>query len=99
MRRVAVVLTVASVELRQSPWTGPHDCVGQAAVRAPLRFRIDGGVEPRAGPRSDRSGDFGEGHGHPGSRQGIDGEFVVAASKIPHESVPGDNRLGCLARS
>jgi hypothetical protein len=78
---------------------GDHDVCVQGAVLAPLRCGIDGRVELVLGRRSDRLGEFGERGGDPQGRWGVDGKFVVAAAKVLHEGVSGDDHLCCLVRS
>jgi hypothetical protein len=69
------------------------------ATGAPLRCGTGGRVEPAPGPRSDRLGEFGERGGDPRCLRGVDGEFVVAASKVLYEGVSSDDHLCCLVRS
>ena len=62
---------------------------------APLRSRIDGRAQPRLGRgRIARASSVNAATTRTAGR-GVDAQFVVAAAKVLHEGMPGDDHLRC----
>lgn len=60
-----------------------------------LRYRVGWRAGPWSGCRSGRLGEFGERCGDPRGGRYVEPRFVVAASEVVHEGMPGDNDGRC----
>jgi hypothetical protein len=86
----SMTVPLMAVGLDRSVREGPESsCSSREAPRSGARLW----------PNPNRLGEFGERSGDACSGRGVHGEFVVAASKVLHEGVSGDDQVRCLARS